>query len=271
VLPVVVALGFLAVWLPLEQWKHSFPRLSQSVLAQGIGNESKSWIDAAAGRDAHVAVLWTGGNVLAVWQNEFWNRSVNRVYDLGATLPGDMPATQVSVQRSTGVLRDASGQPIREQYVLATTSVNLVGQPIAHDTAKKLVLYRVTPPARTTTRIVGLHDDPTRPWSGPQVTWERLNCSGGALRVEVSSDARTFAGVRQTLRISGTTSAQTRHLRPTTDHLPLTLPLTPQDGVCRVVFDVSPTRVPRNFPKLNNPDPRELGLHFDSIKYLPPR
>src|SRR5207244_9232739 len=112
------------------------------------GNQDKSWIDAAAGRDAHVAVLWTGGNVVAVWQNEFWNRSVSRVYELGATLLGDMPATPVSVERATGVLRDSRGRPVGERYVLATTSVNLLGQAIAHDTAKNLVLYRVTPPAR---------------------------------------------------------------------------------------------------------------------------
>ncbi len=37
VLPVLVALGFLATWIPLEQWKHGFPQLSKSALAQGIG------------------------------------------------------------------------------------------------------------------------------------------------------------------------------------------------------------------------------------------
>jgi glycosyltransferase involved in cell wall biosynthesis len=271
VLPMVVALGFLAVWLPLEQWKHSFPRLSESALAQGIGNADKSWIDDAVGRDAHVAVLWTGGNVLAVWQNEFWNRSVSRVYELGSKMPADMPSTPVSVDRRTGVLRDAHGQPVRESYVLATTAVNLLGRAVARDPAKKLVLYRVTPPARTTEQVIGLYDDPSRPWSGPQVTWQRVNCRGGALHVEVSSDARLFSGVRQTLEISGTTTPRSLRLAPTTDHLPLTLPLTPQGGVCRVVFRISPTRIPANFPQLKLNDPRRLGLHFDSIRYAPPR
>jgi hypothetical protein len=260
VLPVVVALGFLATWLPLQQWKHSFPRLSQSVLAQGIGNSDKSWIDAAVGRDAHVAALWTGGNVLAVWQNEFWNRSVDRVYELGATLPGDMPATAVSVDRKTGVLRDANGAPIRESYVLASKVVNLRGRPIARDPAKGLVLYRVSPPARTTEQIIGLYDDG---WSGPRLTWQRVACRGGSLRVEVSSDNTLFHEAPQTLRINGTTATQTRRLAPTTSHLPLTIPLRPRGGVCRVVFDVSPTRVPAN-------DPRRLGLRFNLIKYSQP-
>jgi glycosyltransferase involved in cell wall biosynthesis len=271
VLPALVALGFLVTWLPLEQWKHSFPRLSQSALAQGIGNENRSWIDAAAGRDAHVAVLWTGGNVLAAWENEFWNRSVDRVYELGAKLPADMPSVTVSVDRKTGILRDANGAPIRESYVLANEAVNLLGRPVARDRAKNLVLYRVTPPARTTEQVIGLYDDPTRPWSGAQVTWQRLDCTGGALHVEVSSDARLFRGVRQTLRVTGTTTPRTLRLRHTTDHLPLTIPLAPRDGVCRVLFRVSPTRIPANIPQLKLNDPRRLGLHFDRIQYAPPK
>jgi hypothetical protein len=103
------------------------------------------------------------------------------------------------------------------------------------------------------------------------VTWQRVNCRGGALHVEVSSDARLFSGVRQTLEISGTTTPRSLRLAPTTDHLPLTLPLTPQGGVCRVVFRISPTRIPANFPQLKLNDPRRLGLHFDSIRYAPPR
>jgi glycosyltransferase involved in cell wall biosynthesis len=271
VLPALVALGFLATWLPLEQWKHSFPRLSQSALAQGIGNENRSWIDDAAGRDAHVAVLWTGGNVLAAWENEFWNRSVDRVYELGAKLPADMPSVAVSVDRKTGILRDANGAPIRESYVLANEAVNLLGRPVARDRAKNLVLYRVTPPARTTEQVIGLYDDPSRPWSAAQVTWQRLDCTGGALHVEVSSDARLFRGVRQTLRVTGTTTPRTLRLTPTTDHLPLTIPLAPRDGVCRVVFRVSPTRIPANIPQLKLNDPRRLGLHFDRIQYAPPK
>ena len=57
----------------------------------------------------NAAVLWTGGNELSVWENEFWNQSVDRVYELHASMPGDMPAIQVTSDRSTGVLRDVHG------------------------------------------------------------------------------------------------------------------------------------------------------------------
>src|SRR5439155_8998505 len=123
---VLVALGFLATWLPLELWTHSFPAVSSSAYAQGIG-APRSWIDKAVGRNADVAVLWSGGNPLRVWENEFWNRSVRRVYDLGTRLPGDMPETRVSAQRSSGVLRDRSGRPLRARYVLTDRPAQLVG------------------------------------------------------------------------------------------------------------------------------------------------
>ena len=267
VLPALVALGFLAAWLPLELWKHSFPRLAESTLAQGIGAHDRSWIDDAVGRDAHVAVLWSGGNTAAIWQNEFWNRSVDRVYDLGTPLPGDMPSTRVHADRQTGVLLPA----IPRRYVLASKSVSLAGTPIARDPEKELVLYRVTPPARTTTQIAGLYPGRVSPWSGPRVTWTRSQCRGGALHVVVSSDAQLFKGVMQTLAVRGTTRALVLQLRPTTSHRPLTLALTPQNGVCRAEFAISPVRRPVDFPRLRNPDPRALGLHFDSIRYAPPR
>ncbi|HEY2074235.1 MAG TPA: glycosyltransferase family 4 protein, partial [Gaiellaceae bacterium] len=152
VLPALVATGFLLTWLPLELWTHSFPRLASSAYAQGVGLKDKSWIDDAVGRNAHVGVIFAGGNDLAVLENEYWNRSVDRVYGLGARLPGDMPEIQTSVDPTTGALRG-----ITERYVLAPSSVQLVGTRVAADPAKQLVLYRVAQPARITTHVVGLY------------------------------------------------------------------------------------------------------------------
>ena len=273
-LPAIVALGFLVTWLPLELWKHGFPQLSRSEYAQGVGVTNPSWIDARVGRSAHVAVLWSGGNAMAVWQNEFWNRSIDRVYDLGApALPGNMPSMRVSVARSTGVLDDAKGRTITGPYVLTSNTVELVGTKIATDPAKQLVLYRVASPARTTTQITGLYPGAVSPWSGPHASWTRLRCTGGSLLVEVSSDAQLFRGTTQRLVIGGTTPAQTLSLAPTTSHRVLRLPLSPQSGECRVDFAVSPARrpvdYPQNYPGQRNSDPRLLGLHFDTIRYVP--
>ena len=263
-LPVLVVLGFLATWLPLQLWTHSFPRLASSAYNQGVGAQ-RSWIDAAVGRDAHVGILWSGGNALGVWENEFWNRSIDRVYDLGqARLPGDMPEVRVTANRSTGVLHDAHGRELADTYVLTSSAVALVGKEIASDTAKRLVLYRVTAPARTATQITGLYDEPVSPWSNGHVTWQRSQCRGGVLQVALRSDTTLFKGVTQTLAISGTTPTQTLHL-PAKAHTALRLPLTATGGVCRVDFRISPTRSP------GGSDPRQLGLHFDLIHYVQPK
>jgi glycosyltransferase involved in cell wall biosynthesis len=271
-LPVLVAVGFLATWLPLQLWTHSFPRLASSSYRQGIGTAQRSWIDAAVGRDAHVALLWTGGNELSAWENEFWNRSVDRVYTIGTPLPGDMPSTAVTVDSTTGVLHDAGGKPIAARYVLTNSAVGLVGERVAADPAKQLVLYRVTPPARTTTQITGLYPESGgNPWSQGQVTWRHTDCRGGTLLVRVSSDTQLFRGVVQTLVVGGTTPTQTLRLPPSTSHRLITIPLTPKAGVCEVDFSISPTRRPIDFPQLNLKDPRSLGLHFNlPITYLPP-
>lgn len=264
-LPALVAVGFLLTWLPLELWTHSFPRLASSAYAQGSGRHDKSWIDDAVGRNADVGVVFAGGNDLAVLENEFWNRSIDRVYGLGARLPGGLPEIQTTVDPATGELTG-----VTDRYVLAPTSVQLVGSRLAADPTKQLVLYRVAQPARITTRVAGLY--PTTPgveaWSRGHVTWTRLQCTGGTLAVKVSSDANLFANTVSTIAISGTTAPRTLTIPRTTVDRPITLALTPQNGVCRVGFAVSPTRAPVRYEK-GATDTRRLGLHFTQFVYTP--
>ncbi len=270
-LPVLVALGFLLTWLPLELWTHSFPRLASSAFAQGVGHGHRSWVDRVVGRDARVAVIWAGGNDLSVWENEFWNRSIDRVYDLTTPLGGGLPSTRVAVEQATGILRGAHGETIDERYVLAPKTVDLLGQRVAGDSAKELVLYRIAPPARITTTITGLYPEPVNPWSNAHPVWTRYQCAGGTLTVVLSSDSRLFHGVVQTVQVSGTTAPRTIRVPSTTSSRRLTFPLTPQNGVCRVAFAISPARRPSDYPALHRNDTRLLGLHFDSIAYRPPR
>jgi glycosyltransferase involved in cell wall biosynthesis len=265
VLPALVATGFLLTWLPLELWTHSFPRLASSAYAQGSGQKDKSWIDDAVGQNAHVGVVFAGGNDLAVFENEYWNRSIDRVYGLGARLPGDMPEIQTHVDPSTG---DLAG--VTEPYVLAPSSVQLVGTRVAADPAKQLVLYRVSEPVRITTHVTGLYpaNPGQEPWSRAHVSWFRAQCTGGTLAVKVSSDANLFKGTTSTIAISGSTAARTLTIAPTTVDRLITLRLTPANGVCRVDLAVAPTRVPARYLPGNH-DTRPLGLHFARFVYTP--
>jgi len=271
VLPVLVALGFLATWLPLELWTHSFPRLGSSALAQGIGVQQKNWIDRAVGRDARVAVLWTGGNALAVWENEFWNRSVGPVYDLTTPLGGDMPSTPVTVDQQTGILHTPTGGTIAAPYVLTHTGDELVGRVVARDPEKGLLLYRVARPVRSTESITGLYDETTSPWSNGHPVWTRYQCAGGTYVVTVRSDNQLFAGTVQRVEVTGTTPARRFVVPPSTSGITKRFPLRPRNGVCRVSFEITPTRRPADYPRLQNPDPRLLGLHFDVHRYVPPK
>jgi glycosyltransferase involved in cell wall biosynthesis len=267
VLPVLVAAGFVFTWLPLELWTHAFPRLGASAYAQGISSGKRGWIDRAVGSDDRVGVIWAGGNDLAVWENEFWNRSVARVYDLGTPMPGGMPSTRVHVEQATGILRGARGETIDQRYVLAPTGVDVRGRRIAADPGKNLVLYRVNPPARTTTTITGLYPEPANPWSNAHPVWTRYRCRGGSLTVTVFSDQNLFERQVQTVQVTGTTPATTLRVPSTTSGLTFRFPLTPRDGVCRVAFSISPARIPSHYPKLHRNDSRLLGLHFAEIAY----
>jgi hypothetical protein len=271
-LPVAVAAGFLVTWLPLELWTHSFPRLASSAYAQGVSPGHRSWIDRAVGRHARVGVVWAGGDALSVWENEFWNRSVGRVYDLTTPVPGGMPSTRLAVDRATGILRGPHGETIGERYVLAPSSVDLLGTPLARDASKELVLYGIAPPARITTTVTGLYQEPVNPWSNASPVWTRYRCSGGTLTVVLSSDAQLFRGVVQTVRVTGTTSARAFRVPSTVSSVTERFRLTPRDGICRVAFAIFPARRPSQYPQLHRPnDSRLLGLHFDSIAYRPPR
>jgi hypothetical protein len=99
------------------------------------------------------------------------------------------------------------------------------------------------------------------------VTWRRYDCTGGVLSVQLRSDNQLFKKA-QTLVIGGTTAAQTLKIAPGSSKS-LRLPLTPSRGICRVDFAISPTHRPVDYEP-NVSDTRQLGLHFDSIRYRSP-
>jgi len=261
-LPVLVAAGFLATWLPLELWHYSFRDASVGALFQGIRTGDRDWIDTRVGRDANVAALWTDrGNPFAIWENEFFNRSVRRVYDLGRPLAGEMPEQRVSVDRATGVL-SAGGRPIEAGYVLTDTSAPLVGNVVARDSERGMVLVKARPPVRLTQRIIGQYPGDT--WSGRELQFIRSGCRGGTLRVTMRTDLSLFP-TGQRIQITGTLAPRTVRLSRRVTQTTLNLPLRGERGTCSATFSIDPARVPG--PK----DPRLLGVHFDEIRFSPSR
>jgi hypothetical protein len=250
---------FLFVWLGLEVSRTSFPAFSRSSLRQAISMPQRDWIDRAAGRHAHVAILWTGnGNALSFWENEIFNRSVRRVYHLDRALPGGMPETKVQIERTTGRIRG-----LGERWVLTDPTVELVGRRAAVDSRRGLVLWRTSGAARTTAQITGLWTNDV--WSTRRVEYRRLACRGGTLTLTLRSDPHLFKhGQRVTVSTGEVVPLVGAHPERS-----LRIPLVSRGGVCAVAFDVARTAVPAE-QIAGSTDRRALGVRFENVKYHAP-
>ncbi len=259
-LPALVALGFFLTWLPLELWIHSFPRLSSAAYSTGV-SAPRAWVDNAVGPNSDVTLVYSGNNPYRGWENEFWNRSIKRVYDYGTdtNLIQGGGERRLTVQGSTGNLLDASGKPIHAQYVLADIGLQIAGARLAEDGYQRMALYRVDGVLRTETSITGWFNDS---WTGKRVVWHRPSCARGTLRIPVHTNPVLFSGVVQRIAVSGTTPKPFVVSLPATAERTLVIPLTPRGHVCDVRLDISPTRQPLG-------DPRHLGILISGFEYQP--
>ncbi|TMK60472.1 MAG: glycosyltransferase family 39 protein, partial [Actinobacteria bacterium] len=263
VLPALVLAWFVFATERIEDFDHGVAKASIGARYQGIKLAQRDWIDRLVGRDANVAFLWSADDKNAqfrLWENEVFNRSIGRVYDLHGPSPGTLPETQLQ-ERTDGTLL-ADGRPVRAPYVLANRRVPLAGAVVAADEGTGMVLRRLQGPLRIAYAITGLYPDDT--WSGKQVTYTRLQCRGGRLTVDLVGDATLVSG-RQTVSAEGKT-VTFKPSEPAT----LTVPLRPRaDGSCRVVFTVSPTAIPAVLLR-GSSDTRVLGTHFTAFHYTAP-
>jgi hypothetical protein len=271
VLPLLVLGLWAAALKPIWWGKHGFERASRGALFQGIRDVERDWIDRALPPDAQAAFLWTGlTDRLTVNQNEFFNRGVGPVYYLVDPTPGGLPETRVTVDAESGLVRLPGGGPVRDEYLLSDDSFEPVGTRLARDRGWGVTLWRVDRPLVSASRVDGLYPKDT--WSGRTVTYLRRRCEGGRLRVSLSSDANLFLGPQTvTARVNG--KSVSRITFEPDERVVLQVPLAPAggSGVCRVVFEVSPTAVPAEVSPGASADHRVLGAHFHRFEYVPPR
>lgn len=236
-------------------------------LFSGIRVE-REWIDEALPEGATAAAIWSGNtNEHAIWLNEFFNRRLERIYHVAQPLPGNLPESPVRADERSGALLDGDGRTVIAEYALSDGSFPLRGEPVAQDPGMGMTLYRVGGPLFLTARIEGLHPNDT--WSGPEVRYTRLDCTGGRLVVTLTSDPALFS-VPQTVTASvGGREVARATVAPTAVDQPLAVPLEAEGGDCRVRFGVSPTAVPAEVAP-GSADPRELGIHFTAFRFQPP-
>ncbi|HJS48948.1 MAG TPA: glycosyltransferase family 39 protein [Gaiellaceae bacterium] len=268
VLPFLV----LALWAvslrPIWWGTHGFERFAQGSLFQGIQAAERDWIDRAL-PDGEAGFLWTGRtDRLTVNQNEFFNRSVGRIYYLDSPTPGGLPEHRVSIDPKTGRVTYDAGELPAVEYLLADSSFEPDGTPVASDKGWGVTLWRVNPPLVSSVQVDGVY--PSDTWSGKNVTYLRRRCVPGRLSVSLSSDAGLFFHPQTIVARSNGAVVGRIRLQPE-GRAVLSVPVAPLAGtsVCRVMFTVTPTAVPAEVTGGESPDPRELGVHFNRFVYKP--
>jgi hypothetical protein len=227
----------------------------------------RDWIDRKVGSGADVAVIWTGNtDKYAIWENEFFNRSVRSFYRTGAPLPGDLPETAVRVDSRTGLLDGPDGRAITARYALTDGSLELRGRVLEADPRTGLALYRIKGPLAQASRVEGLWPQDT--WSRRVVSYTRLQCTGGALTVALQSDPNLFHAPN-TVVAAESGRPVGRASVPRMGTVELRVPLRVAAGQCTVRFTVEHVAVPAVVFGPPNTDTRPLGVHFNRFSFTP--
>jgi 4-amino-4-deoxy-L-arabinose transferase-like glycosyltransferase len=265
-LPAVVFLYLGVMLAAAEYGRNGLRSASAGALFQGI-TARPDWVDRRLGGEAAVVTeIWSGhADVFTLWENEFFNRSIGPVLELGDSPGGGLAAGTIAPDRRTGLLRLRDGAAVRPEYALADVSVPLAGEELARDEGRGMVLFRVRGPLRETQLVDGLYDDG---WAGRRLDYTRFRCTGGRLEATIQSDPRLF-------RRAQTVAVYTRRGRVAeATVLPfatetLLVPLSRDgSGRCLATFRIPRTAVPAQVQSASK-DRRALGLRFLRFRYLP--
>jgi hypothetical protein len=142
------------------------------------GAADVNWIDDRVGSNGNVVFVndqTLNGNPHAVWQTEFWNRSVRRVLEL--TPPPHIFGDPASLDPATGKVStagaDGAGEAVSARYVVAPTTLALAGQVL--ERTGQLALYRVNGPLQVANMVSGIYADG---WTGPTVNFMQYAVPG---------------------------------------------------------------------------------------------
>lgn len=137
--------------------------------AGGLGGDP-SWIDHAIGTDKRVEFLYTTDidvDQHILWQSEFWNRSLRRVFGVTSQDPSIPDVTAPLDARGRIVPQLPVGSPdAKPRYVVAASNLDIAGKRLAQ--AGLLALYRVRPPLGLATLTTGITADG---WTGPSAAY----------------------------------------------------------------------------------------------------
>lgn len=138
-----------------------------SLLERGAAGTDPTWVDQAAGAGSDVPyLLMPSADVqsasLVSLETEYWNRSVDSVYSLGATQICPLPSIAVEVDPTTGRIQRVGGEPLDPKYIVAPRGSNIAGTVVANgglETLLPLSVYRVQRPLRVGSVVSGIDAD----------------------------------------------------------------------------------------------------------------
>jgi hypothetical protein len=223
-----------------------------------MGNPS--WIDRTVGERARVEMLDTAdlADPHVVWQTEFWNRSVRRVFAVTAEDPsvGDVSAPLDRSGRIVPAL-PADSPDSRAHLIVAARGVNVAGAPIA--SAGQLVLWRISGPPRLTSLVTGVTPDG---WTGATASYTRYVAAHGVKHVIVNLAKPLLprvaaAHVLVTVGPAGSSTVWERSSVTVPGSAARRVRLPVRHAPFRVTLSVTPTFSPSQF---GAPDTRTLGV-----------
>ena len=268
VLPVLVAGYFLLTAYVVEYGVHGIEKTSLGSSWAGTHLSRPDWIDRLVGRNAKVSVLWTESMPTAypVWENEFFNRSVGKVYDVDGALRRD-PLPEIDANRASNGDLVVGGKPVTAQYVLANSAVELGGKRIKQDPLG-VDLYRVNGPIVILSHVGGLYRNDT--WSGKTATYQRVECTGGSLDRDAAGRRPALQAAADGRRDRGRAgSSAARDPGQQGDDAEGSAHAV-GDHRCDVRFTAGRTLVPARVQP-GSTDLRPLGAHYLAWNYHPPR
>jgi hypothetical protein len=121
--------------------------------ATSFGN--RSWIDHAVGSNQPVDYFYGAGadagkEASTLWQAEFWNKSLDDVYNVGIAPPYPLIEVSAPLDRRNGRFQTAVPP---DRFVVAAERLGIAGSVVARN--GQLALYRIDPPARVRTTRPG--------------------------------------------------------------------------------------------------------------------
>jgi hypothetical protein len=262
VFPTLVAVFLVLSSYPVVTTLHNY--------SQGLKNTagtlgSPSWIDEriGSGNDASFLLGTTADSwpeTLGLWQNEFWNRSLGTVYNIGAPEPGGVVETPVQVTPQSGlIISKVTGRPVQARYVVSSMTFGLNGTLVG--ARPPFAIYLTDGPLRVADETSGIYPDG---WAGADASFTRfVPTTRGHIKVTVSRDSWRGPDVPGNVRVQliplrGRDAGKALGTRAWTIHsgASRTLTLAAPNRPFVVTVHTSPTFSPSQFGQA---DTRQLG------------